>query len=272
MSVLKKVLHLVHNKTDETENVMAQAAIEDPSGWMLDNSISQFLLMPTSGIVYMCMFGYAFVHGCKVFKQANGPVSQTFVQLVLSCTGGGILVPIFLNGIPVPLSNDAYPIVIIASFALNYYFPILRAVAMQSKILWPMLNVLYETQRASVVVKLTLAASAKIAPSIFSFPVFGPIACGAIAGCGGAFLPMSKGLDPIKNGLQPPMLTALIGAACFHLYMNTSLSEGCVDAKNKAKVFVALFFISVSFVHTLDLATKEETKKESDVSKVKKEN
>lgn len=135
-----------------------------------------------------------------------------------------------------------------------------------------MFNVLYEAQRASVVVKLTLAASEKIGPSVFSFPVFGPIACGAIAGCGGAFLPLSKGLDPINTGLQPPMLTALIGATCFHLYMNTSISEGCIDAKSKAKVFVSLFFISVSLVNTLDLAKKEEIKKDSGVSKVKKEN
>ena len=129
-----------------------------------------------------------------------------------------------------------------------------------------MLTVLYEAQRASVVVKLTLAAGAKIAPSLFSFPVFGPIACGAIAGCGGAFLPLNKGLDPIKAGLQPPMMTALIGAACFHLYINTSLSDGCIDAKSKAKVFVALFFVSVGLINALDLTKKVE------VTKAKKEN
>ena len=131
-----------------------------------------------------------------------------------------------------------------------------------------MLNILYETQRASVVVKLTLAGAAKIAPSVFSFALFGPIACGAIAGCGGAFLPLSKGLDPIKTGLQPPMMTALVGATCFHLYMNTSLSEGCIDAKSKAKVFVALFFIAVNLSINLGWTKKEEVK----VTKVKKDN
>ena len=45
------------------EEVMVEQIIEDPTGWMVDNSISQFLLMPHSGIAYMCMFGYAFVHG-----------------------------------------------------------------------------------------------------------------------------------------------------------------------------------------------------------------
>jgi hypothetical protein len=152
-----------------------------------------------------------------------------------------------------------------------------------------MLNILYETQRASVVVKLTLAAASKIPPSTFSFPLFGPIACGAIAGCGGAFLPLSKGLDPISNGLQPPMMTSFIGALCFHLYMNSSLSDGCIDAKSKAKVFVAFFFIFISLVNNLDLKNKEvevedkgekvvvkkedgTSKKQKKATKVKKEN
>lgn len=126
-----------------------------------------------------------------------------------------------------------------------------------------MFNVLYEAQRASVVTKLTLASASVIAPTLFSFPLFGPIACGAIAGCGGAFFPLSKGLDPINSGLQPPMMTALIGATCFHLYINTSLSEGCVKATYKAKVFVSLFFIAVSLINMFDLTKKdeEETKK-----------
>ena len=45
------------------EEVMVEEIIDDPTGWMVDNSISEFLLMPHSGIVYMCMFGYCFVHG-----------------------------------------------------------------------------------------------------------------------------------------------------------------------------------------------------------------
>lgn len=44
--------------------------------------------------------------------------------MILACTGGGILVPLFINGIPVPLANDAYPIAILASFCIHHYFPI----------------------------------------------------------------------------------------------------------------------------------------------------
>lgn len=61
--MFKKILDAIQNKTDETMVVSPPPA--DPSGWMIDNGISQFLLMKTSGIMYMCMFLYAFVHGKK---------------------------------------------------------------------------------------------------------------------------------------------------------------------------------------------------------------
>ncbi len=66
----------------------------------------------------------------KIFKAApkTAPVSYKLVSMILACTGGGILVPIFLNGIPVPLANDAYPIAILTSFAIHYYFPIIGEV------------------------------------------------------------------------------------------------------------------------------------------------
>jgi len=38
------------------------------------------------------------------------------------------MVPIFINSIPVPLAQDAYPIAIFISFMLHSYYPIIRDV------------------------------------------------------------------------------------------------------------------------------------------------
>lgn len=241
--------------------------IMDPTAWMIDNIVSDFLLMP-GAVLYMGMLGYTFFAGCKVFKAlpADSSVSYKFVSFLLACTGGGILVPIFLNGVPVPLANDAYPIAIIASFCLHFYFPVLREVAALSKIMKVILIVFYECIRASVVVKLTYLAGAKIDPSVFAFPLFGPVFCGTIGGCGGGFMPLSKGLDPIKNGMSSPIQTAFIGALCFHLFMNSSMGESCIDAKTKAQVHMTLYFIGAGIVNAFGLSAKKtveiKTKKE----------
>ena len=88
---------------------------------------------------------------------------------------------------------------------------------------------------------------------------------GTVGGSGGGFFPLSKGFEPIKAGLTPPAKTAFVGALCFHLYLNTSLSEGTIDAKKKAHVFLTLYFIAAALVSALGLTankTKVKSKKE----------
>jgi hypothetical protein len=219
----------------------------DSTAWLLNSGLAEVVLMHTHEIKFMFMLGYTYLHGCKLFPKLdpNSSLSYKLVSMILQCTGGGTLVPIFLNGIPVSLAQDSYPIAIIVAFLLHQYLPILRDVLSLSPILKVAVIFMYETLRASVVVKLTTAAAKVIPASDFAIPLFGPIFCGAIAGCGGAFLPLNKGLDPIKaNGLGQPMLSAFIGATFYHLFTQTSLSEGVINAPQKAQVIVALFFVA----------------------------
>jgi len=225
----------------------------DPTGWMIGNSVSDFLTVHSAEIRYLCIFGYTLFHGHRVFgalKLDDAP-SFKFVNLLMACFGGGILVPIFLNMYPVPLANDALPIGVIVSFTIHSFFPALRDIINQSDIIKGLLVVLFETFRAMVVVNFTTAAAGKIPPSFFSFPLFGPIICGTIAGCGGAFLPFNKGLEPIKKGLAPPMITAAMAATTVNLFLSTPLSDGCIEAEKKARACVATFFITVGLVNAL---------------------
>lgn len=233
--------------------VVAEPA--DPTAWMLDNDVAEFVLLHQKEVLYMCMLGYTFLHGSKVFASAPKDASFSFklVSMIFACTGGGILVPLFINTIPVPLCNDAYPIAILTSFAIHYYFPIIWEVVKLSPMVKACIIVLYEVLRAKVVVTFTLAANAAINPSLLAFPLFGPIMCGTISGCGGAFLPMNKGLEPILKGLHYPMITACVGATLVHLFLSTALSEGVVNAKEKAHLHTAMFFICVGLVNGLGL-------------------
>ena len=61
--------------------------MSDPTEWILKNTVAEFLLMP-GAVLYMCMLGYTFLHGCKVFKgfPKDAAVSYKFVSMVLACT------------------------------------------------------------------------------------------------------------------------------------------------------------------------------------------
>jgi len=234
--------------------------IEDPTGWMLTSPLAEFLLMHTKEIRYMCLFGYTFYHGHKLFgnsllpKMKNDSAAYKFVSFIMACTGGGILVPIFINSIPVPIADDAYPIALLVSYVLHDRYPVLRDVLDLSVVVKVLFVILYETLRASVVVKLTTAASLLITPTVFSFPLFGPIMCGTLGGCGGAFLPLNKGLEPIKKkGLGLPMATAFFGSAMFHLYVNSGVADGCVRKEEKAHVHLAMFFVASGLIQVLGL-------------------
>lgn len=223
--------------------------IADPTAWILDNEFANFVLMNTHEIKYMCMIGYTFLHGCKVFKKfkPDAPFSYKLVNLAMACTGGGILVPIFLNTVPVTLSIDAYPIAIMISYLLHTYIPSLREVLELSAIFKAVVILFYESIRAYVVTLFTGLAASTIAASQFSFPVFGPIICGTIGGCGGAFLPLDKGLAPLHDGLPAPVFSAFVGATFFHLFTQL-YAEEVVDCKKKGKVIVALWFIIYAYV------------------------
>lgn len=123
------------------------------------------------------MMGYTFMHGCKAFKyfEPTDSAAYKFVSLALACTGGGILVPIFLNKLPVTIAMDSYPIAITASFFLHSMFPILRDVVGLSPIFKSACVVLYEIFRAFVVSKFTYAAAGVIPASEFEIAIFGPI-------------------------------------------------------------------------------------------------
>ena len=166
-----------------------------------------------------------------------------YVSMILQCTGGGIIVPLLINSIPVPIGQDSYIIIISISFVLHYYFPILRDVAQQSAILYCSMIVMYEILRAYVVVKFIVLANTTIPPSEFTIPVFGPIICGTIAGCGAAFVPFNKGLDAIRQSLTPPVISAGVGSIFYHIIVHmTSVLQPRAPAKGQ--VLLAIFFIA----------------------------
>lgn len=43
--------------------LVVEEPVVDPTGWMLDNSIAEFILLHTIEIKFMCMVGYCFLGG-----------------------------------------------------------------------------------------------------------------------------------------------------------------------------------------------------------------
>ena len=63
-----------------------------------------------------------------------------------------------------------------------------------------------------------------------------------------------------EYGMAYPMVTACLGSALVHVFLNTSFSEGVIDAKSKAHLHLVLFFIFVGIANGLDLKPKAKAK------------
>merc|ERR1719201_821731 len=98
------------------------ADFENNSTWFLESSIVNFFLMRNVEINFMLMIFHTFYKGSYVFKTFGNNISSSykFINLIFSCTGGGILVPVFIN------ENDKVIIAVIISFTLHVWCPILR--------------------------------------------------------------------------------------------------------------------------------------------------
>jgi hypothetical protein len=71
----------------------------DKTGWILDSSYADFVLMHTYEIKFFCLLGYTFLHGSKLFGKTGSPQAKQFMQestisykfalMCFKCTGGG---------------------------------------------------------------------------------------------------------------------------------------------------------------------------------------
>uniref|UniRef100_A0A7S3K3Y2 Potassium channel domain-containing protein n=1 Tax=Aureoumbra lagunensis TaxID=44058 RepID=A0A7S3K3Y2_9STRA len=153
-----------------------------------------------------CMLG-------RALHAANGNPNmrfdaQSLVSLVLGGYGGGILVPLLLGKTPAPLVVDDILIVAFFSFIL---FSTTNFGTVYNFLPIKCVGLCFEAAfRVNLIATLTTVALSIIPSSI------GPIILGTLAGVGGLFLPMSKGLDalkpPLKGSINRALLTALVVA------------------------------------------------------------
>lgn len=216
--------------------------------WFLDifRCWFRFALLLHVPTKLLCLAAYTFIVSLKNPSPSASVLS--FLSTIFAATGGGILVPLFLNVNLVPLANDYYILFCLSWFALLNRFPIVGEVYNGSHYLQFFGIIAFELHRASVVTKLTILASATLPASVLSFPLFGPILCGTLGGCGGAFFPLSKGLQPVREGLTVPMMTAFLASAGLHLFVHDPMGvfECCSEREEVGAIVVALYFVSVS--------------------------
>mmetsp|Transcript_138084 Transcript_138084/g.429205 ORF Transcript_138084/g.429205 Transcript_138084/m.429205 type:complete len:287 (+) Transcript_138084:67-927(+) len=167
----------------------------------------------------------------KVAQDVRVQVAGMFWPKALATTaiaafGGGFLAPLIVAHCPVPLREETFFWFLVFAWYITHHVPLVSATwceVARSKAGSTVLNVLwciFKTQQ--IVGSIEVAAKAvdhePLMPHsrYFFVPCAAPLLCGFLGGCGGAFLPFSKGLKPISEGKQWPVSAAFFATAIYY--------------------------------------------------------
>mmetsp|Transcript_6010 Transcript_6010/g.14331 ORF Transcript_6010/g.14331 Transcript_6010/m.14331 type:complete len:288 (-) Transcript_6010:163-1026(-) len=167
----------------------------------------------------------------KVAQDTREQVSGFFWPKALTVTaiaafGGGFLAPLVVAHCPVPLREETFVWFLVFSWYVTHHVPFLSAKWCEiatSKPGWLVLTIcfgVFKTQQ--IFGSIELAAKAidhePLMPHsrYFFVPCAGPLLCGFLGGCGGAFLPFDKGLRPIEEGKQWPVSMAFFSTVIYY--------------------------------------------------------
>jgi len=166
------------------------------------------------------------VHMLKCCNDARGAVKGVYWPVgLVSCgaaaMGGGFLAPLMVGRSPVVFLEETLFWMLIAAWYVTYHMPVVSdqwAKLTQSKPVSMLLLFVFgvfrtHQQVACIEIGAQAAALEDVGPKprFFSEPYAALLICGFLGGCGGMFIPFSKGLEPIMKGKVFPVTMAFYG-------------------------------------------------------------
>lgn len=230
-------------------------------------SVIDFLTQKWDYAPEVCLAAFALFHAARVRKIEKDSGNQLFwaeslVMTYLMAFGGGIIAPFLLGKPPVMFVNDLIvPLVAVCWFVSNRaegsIFALINTPLMKQGIL-----VLSEIFRANGMCSVVVLSNSILkAGKHYPIPLWGPILLGTIAGCGGLFLPLDKGLQGLKKGAPWPFQSAFYGSAFFNVMVyDPNVGPYLRDAANlvlegepaaQATAIVAGFFCVCAIAQTI---------------------
>lgn len=205
-----------------------------------------------SWFFWVCLCGFCAGNIKAIIKQSpEVRFAQGLVLAVLTSYGGGTLAAIF-SGLPIPFFlNQAFVPMVVAVWALCFLLPKQVVKVMDTDVGALVISICFETMRCHVMMN----SQANCATALENFgtspaPLVGPIIAGVIGGCGGAFMPLDKGLKPLEGDLTWRMKSAVIGSFFLQLVLRDPYTKPLIvellpflaDART-VRAIVCVFFV-----------------------------
>mmetsp|Transcript_26828 Transcript_26828/g.44542 ORF Transcript_26828/g.44542 Transcript_26828/m.44542 type:complete len:273 (+) Transcript_26828:77-895(+) len=205
---------------------------------------------------YVTLVGFCAANARAILTaQPKINFSQGCALMVLSCFGGSTMAAI-ICGKPVPfMCNEALVPVCLVTWVVVYRMPVLTLGFLLDTTLGNVLNsVLYEIQRCHVLMNCAALAAATLPanlaqPSQDRATVIGPLIAGLLGGCGGGFMPLNKGLDPLATGSNWRIGSSALASLWLFLAAHCPTTKAMIGLSTRtARVVAVIFFVGMPLI------------------------
>ena len=171
--------------------------------------------------------------------------------MVLTCYGGSTISAIMVGAPVVFAVNEALVSVCLTVWTVMYLAPGMIIKLLKDTTIGSYLNsACYEIMRCHVLMNCskqaaTILPAALAVPSADRVAIIGPLIAGTLGGCGGGFMPLNKGLDPLAGGTNWRILSAMICSAWLFLSMQHPDAKAMIGVDGDTARFIAVSFCVV---------------------------
>ena len=199
--------------------------IIEPEGFLLDPMRDLFLFMGPYKLVFYVVLAVFCAANARTILVASPKINYWHgcALMVLANFGGSTLSAI-MCGAPVAfVCNEALVTVCLAVWTVMFMLPKATVALLNYTIGNLVTSCCYETMRCHVLMNCTKQA-ATVLPDVLikpfalgPVPIVGPLIAGTLGGCGGGFMPLNKGLDPLAGGTNWRIASAAVASVWMFL-------------------------------------------------------
>jgi len=171
------------------------------------------------------------------------------VLMVLTSYGGSTMAAIMCGKPVIFVVNEALVSVCLITWTIMYLAPGILRFLKDTSIGRYINSVTYEIMRCHVLMGCSMLAASSLPSAPNTVPITGPLIAGLLGGCGGAFMPLNKGLEPVAGGLNWRFTSAAINSLWLFLSTQFPSTKDAIGLSVDWARFVCVaFFVTMPLI------------------------
>jgi len=162
---------------------------------------------------WFAIIGFCLANAMACLKVSKNIWHGLALQMMTAYGGSTVCALLCAKPVAFFINESLAPVALTTFFVLYSAPPVVKL--LNTTLGAVAISVAYETMRCHVLMNCARQAVATM-PAFLSgtypVPVAAPIVCGVIGGCGGGFLPASKGLQPLEAGINWRIASAILAS------------------------------------------------------------